>query len=58
MPNPERIEKIMEILKEKTYASVDFLVEELRYSPATVRRDLTYLAGQGLVKKYYGVRSC
>jgi len=54
MPNPERIEKIIEILKEKTYASVDFLVEELRYSPATVRRDLTYLAGQGLVKKYYG----
>ena len=54
MPNLERTEKIMEILKEKTYASVDFLVEELRYSPATVRRDLTYLAGQGLVKKYYG----
>ncbi len=54
MPNLERAEKIMEILKEKTYASVDFLVEELHYSPATVRRDLTYLAGQGLVKKYYG----
>lgn len=50
----ERTERIMEILKKYKYTTVDFLVRELHYSPATVRRDLTYLESSGLVKKSYG----
>lgn len=50
----ERTERIMEILKKYKYTTVDFLVQELHYSPATVRRDLTYLESNGLVKKSYG----
>lgn len=50
----ERTDKILEILKENKYTTVEKLVNELHYSPATVRRDLTYLAEMGLVKKSYG----
>lgn len=50
----ERAELIMEILKKYKYTTVDFLVKELHYSPATIRRDLTYLEANGLVKKSYG----
>jgi len=44
----------MNILKKYQYTTVDFLVRELHYSPATVRRDLTYLESLGLVNKSYG----
>ena len=50
----ERTDKIMEILKENKYTTVEKLVSELHYSPATIRRDLTYLAEIGLVRKSYG----
>lgn len=50
----ERAERIVEILKKQKYTTVDFLVNELHYSPATIRRDLTYLEANGLVKKSYG----
>lgn len=50
----ERAELIMEILKKYKYTTVDFLVKELHYSPATIRRDLTYLEMNGLVRKSYG----
>ena len=54
MLKTERADKIIEILKECKYATVDMLVGELHYSPATIRRDLIYLEGLGLVKKSYG----
>ena len=50
----ERTDRILEILKVHKYTTVEKLVNELHYSPATVRRDLTYLAEMGLVKKSYG----
>ena len=50
----ERTDRIMEILKENKYTTVEKLVVELHYSPATIRRDLTYLAEIGLVRKSYG----
>lgn len=50
----ERTDRIMEILKENKYTTVEKLVSELHYSPATIRRDLTYLAKIGLVRKSYG----
>ena len=54
MLKTERADKIIEILKECKYATVDMLVGELHYSPATIRRDLIYLEGLGLVEKSYG----
>ena len=50
----ERTDKIMEILNQCKYTTVDRLVKELHYSPATIRRDLTHLENIGLVKKSYG----
>ncbi len=50
----ERTDKIMNILEKYKYTTVDFLVNELHYSPATIRRDLTYLADLGMVEKSYG----
>jgi len=50
----ERMDKIMTILKENEYVTVDYLVNEIRYSPASIRRDLTMLEKQGLVTRSYG----
>ena len=50
----ERAERIVEILREQKYTTVQMLVDRLHYSPATVRRDLVYLEGLGLVEKSYG----
>lgn len=54
MYQQERMDAIMKILKENHYATVDYLVEKIRYSPASIRRDLTLLEKQGLVKRSYG----
>ena len=50
----ERVDKIVEILNKCKYTTVDHLVKELHYSPATIRRDLIYMENIGLVKKSYG----
>ena len=50
----QRTDKILEIIRENQYVTVDYLVSRLHYSPATIRRDITYLADLGLVKKSYG----
>ena len=33
---------------------LDYLVKEIKYSPASIRRDLTLLEKQGLVSRSYG----
>lgn len=50
----ERHEKIVNILKEKTFASVPYIAEQLFVSLPTVRRDLTFLEEQGYVKRSHG----
>lgn len=50
----ERIDKVLEIVREEKFVTVENLVKKLHYSPATIRRDLTYLADMGFVKKSYG----
>ena len=50
----ERTDRILEILKKDKYTTVEKLVRELHYSPATIRRDLTYLSDMGLIRKSYG----
>ena len=54
MVKNERHDKILELLTNKKYMTVDELVSILHYSPATVRRDLTLLEGLGLLEKSYG----
>lgn len=54
MYQQERMDQIMKILKKNHYVTVDYLVNEIRYSPASIRRDLTLLQKQGLVVRSYG----
>ncbi len=54
MLKDERLNEIMNLLKVHKFASVDFLVNELHYSPATIRRDITILANAGMVNKVHG----
>lgn len=48
------MDEIMKILKKNHYVTVDYLVNEIKYSPASIRRDLTLLEKQGLVSRSYG----
>jgi len=54
MYQSERMNEIINILKKYQYVTVDYLVKQIRYSPASIRRDLTLLEKQGLVKRSYG----
>ena len=54
MYQQERMDEIIKILKENHYVTVDYLVEKIRYSPASIRRDLTLLEKQGMVIRSYG----
>ncbi len=54
MYQQERMDKIMKILKENHYVTVDYLVKEIKYSPASIRRDLTLLQKQGFITRSYG----
>lgn len=54
MYQQERLNEILKILKSVHYSTVDYLVNQIHYSPASIRRDLTLLEKQGLVKRSYG----
>ena len=54
MYQSERMDEIMKIVKKNHYVTVDYLVKEIKYSPASIRRDLTILQKQGLVTRSYG----
>lgn len=54
MYQQERMDEILKILKKNHYVTVDYLVKEIRYSPASIRRDLTLLEKQGMVVRSYG----
>ncbi|MBR6090493.1 MAG: DeoR/GlpR transcriptional regulator, partial [Anaerolineaceae bacterium] len=54
MYNKERIEQIMEILKEKGSISVNELAEIFQVSGATIRSDLTKMDAAGLVTRTHG----
>lgn len=49
-----RHERILELLRAQGPAEVSDLSRELGVSGATVRRDLTYLAGEGLLQRLHG----
>ncbi|MCC5875616.1 MAG: DeoR/GlpR transcriptional regulator [Candidatus Sumerlaeia bacterium] len=50
----ERRRKILEMLKDNPFVSVSFAQDTLNSSPATIRRDFTDLAQQGLVVRGQG----
>lgn len=54
MYKQERLNSIMDILKNNGYVTVKFLRDELHYSNATINRDLTILENKKLIKRSYG----
>ncbi len=54
MKENERKKQILEILREKNFASVEELSKALYTSPSSVRRDINQLQASGLVKRNYG----
>jgi DeoR/GlpR family transcriptional regulator of sugar metabolism len=49
-----RLNKIVKLIREKGYISVPEIAKELGISEITVRRDLRFLEGQGLIKRVRG----
>ena len=54
MYQKERLDSIINILKENGYVTVKYLVEKLHYSNATVNRDLNVLEGKKIITRSYG----
>ena len=54
MTSKERQERILEILEQQGYVTVKHLIGELKYSSATINRDLNALEAQQLVIRNYG----
>jgi DeoR/GlpR family transcriptional regulator of sugar metabolism len=50
----ERQSKIVELLKNKKFASVEFLCKEIYASGATIRRDLNALTERGIIQRVRG----
>lgn len=50
----ERIDSILEILRERKHATVDYLAEHVYASNVTIRRDLKKMEDLGLVVRSYG----
>ena len=50
----ERREEILAILEQHQYVTVAYLMERLRYSSATINRDLNALEKRQLVRRSYG----
>lgn len=54
MANLQRESEILRLLKQKGYATVAYLSRNIHTSPSSIRRDLTHLESQGLVKRDHG----
>lgn len=54
MGNLQRESEILQILREKKYATVENLSQIIHISPSSIRRDLTHLESQGLIQRDYG----
>ena len=54
MKTNEREQKILEILRDRQFASVRFLAANLYTSPSSIRRSLTRMQSVGLVRRNYG----
>jgi DeoR/GlpR family transcriptional regulator of sugar metabolism len=54
MLNFERLDYIMQELRQRKFVKVDELAEKYYVSPSTIRRDLNTLAREGIVRRTYG----
>ncbi|MDP4152726.1 MAG: DeoR/GlpR family DNA-binding transcription regulator [Bacillota bacterium] len=54
MLKTERQDEILNILRGKKHATVQYIAKQVFTSLITVRRDLKYLEDNGIVKRYYG----
>lgn len=54
MLKKERQNKILNIVEERKYCTVDFLSKQLFVAPITIRRDLTEMETSGLIVRCYG----
>ena len=54
MKTSEREQKILEILRDRQFASVRFLAANLYTSSSSIRRSLTRMQSKGLVRRNYG----
>ena len=50
----ERYSKILEIVKEKTWTSFDYLAKTLFVSESTIRRDIEAMSEKGMLVKIHG----
>lgn len=54
MNQAQRHEKMVSLVKQKSFMSIDELVEEFQVTPQTIRRDLNQLSEEGLVSRFHG----
>lgn len=54
MLNIQRYNTILELIKNKKNIKLNELIEELKVSEATVRRDLNFLEEKGKIKRVHG----
>lgn len=54
MRQKERVDKILNILKDNGYVNVKYLCDEIGYSKATINRDLNFMEKQKLIVRSYG----
>lgn len=54
MPTNDRRKQLLELVRQRGFASLPDLVDELQVSPSTIRRDLDYLEESGTAKRTHG----
>ena len=54
MNQTQRHEKIVNLVKQKSFVSIDELVELFQVTPQTIRRDVNQLADAGYVSRFHG----
>lgn len=54
MNQTQRHEKIVNLVKQKSFMSIDELVELFQVTPQTIRRDVNQLADAGYVSRFHG----
>lgn len=51
---PARHQRIIELVSESGYVSIDELAVKFKVTPQTIRRDINKLSAQGLLKRFHG----
>ena len=54
MPTEDRRKQLLELVRQRGFAALPDLVDELQVSPSTIRRDLDYLEESGTAKRTHG----